>query len=342
MHTDKCVNPLGINRIQDVMKPVLVILELFGLFYTQRDNKIDAKETKDGSECVVEKKHSNKFKKMYCWVVLCCLAVSTLRYIPGFWTGASFVPGFTVLKVINASWFCQGLFSATVTLFNCHSGSWNDFFKLWNKAIQNAHCKGLCLLLKNLRRFAVICIIFAWVFWIFNVVGIFLMVFIFNTDFINSFTNPLPDNSAWRVILLLIHAYFSAISAFSIPLVLVCSKSIAGAFYLLSHRLSCAIKTNPTKFPANLEQLRRQHLELCNLVDILDRPMRILLVNLLTIYIFLACFNLYQLINSNNNLVNTMMMVMWLLTAYLGVGFVSWFAATVHEAVSNVLLLIRL
>ncbi|XP_055957044.1 uncharacterized protein LOC130012921, partial [Patella vulgata] len=46
--------------------------------------------------------------------------------------------------------------------------------------------------------------------------------------------------------------------------------------YIPGFWTGASFKTNPTKFPANLEQLRRQHLELCHLVDILDRPMRML------------------------------------------------------------------
>ncbi|XP_055956775.1 uncharacterized protein LOC126822381 isoform X3 [Patella vulgata] len=329
MDMDKPVKPPGMNKIQESMKPILVSLKLFGLFYDSTNNKIGVEDTQDlGSSA--EKKTLNKIlQKIYCWAVLCCLTISTLRHIPGFWTGAQ---GFTVPKVIFTTWSFQGVFSAILILFYCRNGTFAAYFRLWNKAIMDNKCICLGSLLTDLRRFSIICSVFAWGFWICNCVGVFLMVFIFNADFINSYTNPLPNNLIWKLILFLCHVYLSSIWVFSIALVLICSKSITNAFYLHSKNIGCVIKTNPKAFPEKLEMIRRKHLELCHLVDILDRPMRKLMVNVLGLNIFLACFILYQLINSSDTLLNTLMLMIWVLTAYLGLGSVSWFVAIVNEA----------
>ncbi|KAK6183511.1 hypothetical protein SNE40_010981 [Patella caerulea] len=329
---DKPVRPPGLHKIQESMKPILVSLKLFGLFYESTNNKIGVENTKYPGSSAEKKPRINAFKKIYCWTGLFCLTISTLRHIPGFWIGSAFVRGFTVHRVIITSWSFQGVVSAALILFYCRNGTFDAYFKLWNKAIMDTKCTCLGSLLKDLRRFSRICTVFAWAFWGINCVGVFLMVFIFNTDFINSYINPLPNNLIWKVMLFVFHVYLSAIWVFSIALVLICSRSISNAFYLHSKTIGCVMKTKPAVFSGRLEVMRQKHLELCHLVDILDRPMRMLLVNVLGVNIFLACFVLYQLINSSDTLLNTLMAVMWLLTAYLGMGSVSWFVAMVNEA----------
>ncbi|KAK6183509.1 hypothetical protein SNE40_010979 [Patella caerulea] len=329
---DKPVKPSGLNKIQESMKPILVSLKLFGLFYESTNNKIDVEDTQDPTSSIKKKTDGNIFQKIYCWVVLCCLTISTMRHIPGFWTGAAFIPGFTIPKVILTTWSFAGVFNAVLILFYCRNGTFDAYFKLWNKAIMDTKCTSLGSLLENLRRFSIICTVIAWGFWVCNIVGVFLMVFIFNTELVNAYGNPLPDNLIWKVILFVCQLNLTAIWFFSIALVLICSKSITDAFYLHSKTIGRLIKTNPTAFPERLKMIRRKHLELCHLVDILDRPMRKLMLTLLGVNIFVACFILYELINSSGTLLNILMMVVWVLTAYLGLGSVSWFVAVVNEA----------
>ena len=79
--------------------------------------------------------------------------------------------------------------------------------------------------------------------------------------------------------------------------------------------------------------LRRGHLELCKTIQAVDQCFRIALFLWISIYIAIGCVCAYILVKSSADAFALYVYIYWLMCDFFGLGFVTVYAALVHNEV---------
>ncbi|KAK6183507.1 hypothetical protein SNE40_010977 [Patella caerulea] len=305
------------NCVHDILRPLLKCMQLFGIYY----DKFERRSTSG---------RLFNFSKIYCVFAMVLIWINVLRYIPSFWVGFDYQPNQTVNRVIKQTWLLQCAITASIILWHCRKGSWDGFYYAWYGVITTG-CWSNHINKKTMkmRRICKLFLFLAIVYFIFNILSSLLAVTLFNSSV--WITNPFPPNVEIAIVILILELFDLAAWIFPVIYMIAICYCVKLAFSMVTMCLESSVQ-KLQGFPDDLNDIRLLHLKLCRMVEHLDKPVSIWIVNVVGCNIFLACFIMYDLVRNDQNVIAVLILkYSWLTNNILTVFITCWFIAAVNE-----------
>lgn len=326
--------------LTEILKPILISMKIFGLYHEgQSTQTLVVPLSKTSEPDKTNHRCSGVLRRLYSIIVLCVLAANILRFIPSFWVGYSYFAKSTVFRVISLGWlimcFCHCFLCYRMFEKPTHFKSAEQLFNLLVSDNLSNECK-MQPECQRLRRLVIILTCSAWVAALINFAAFIMFCFSdFASDFAAVIVNPFPSTIIFKILILIPTFYCCGAWLFPVVFQVILFYIVKVKFIQFKKALEKTVKEENTYFISQLKSYRLKHLQLCNLVSILEKDIQYLLITAVGIGIFLACFILYVLINSKGQgMMEIIVEIFWLVSQFLTVISISITAALVNSQVS--------
>ncbi|KAK7113526.1 gustatory receptor for sugar taste 64f-like [Littorina saxatilis] len=273
----------------------------------------------------------------FCLLVCFLTWFQFLRFLPSYWVSVEHHANLLQNRIIITFWYLQCALNATVMYKACsRQDQLQEFFRLSRDFCKkfpthrpNQHQ------VKRLRRRTTVTVAISWIFNVLNVLIVVVSFSELNEDFVRNtilFTDPFGTSIPSKVFAIFL--LFFASSSWTFPITFSCAAAsyVRLRFNTLTVNLETAVTGSKTYFPLELEVYRRQHLQLCACVRVLDRTLQRLIMTSYVTNVPLTCFIMYRLVVSPPQAFELGMLIFWLVVNCLNVFFISVWAALVHES----------
>ncbi|XP_050407229.1 uncharacterized protein LOC126822383 [Patella vulgata] len=303
--------------VHDILRPLLKCMQLFGMYYDRFGSGSTSHRL-------------SKFSKVYSVAVIVLVWINVLRYIPSFWVGFDYQPNHTVNRVIKQTWLLQCAVTTSILLWHCRKGTWNSFYNTWYGIITTGSWSNyINTKTKKMRRICKIFLFLGIIYFIFSIFSSLLSEILFNSSVM--LTNPFPANVESAIAIIIFELFDVAAWIFPGMFMIAMCYCLKLAFSMVKLCLESSVQ-KLQGFPDNLNDIRHIHLKLCRMVEHLDKPISLWIVNVVGCNVFLACFIMYDLVRSGQNeLVVIILKCSWLTNDILTVFITCWFMAAVNE-----------
>ena len=341
-HRSRTISPLDLAGSGDVNTcqilsdcvPLLRSMQLAGLFHRVTEQLEGATFS---SPLIMDKKDLRARKSGICQIlntvyhlfVLGLLWLNVLKiclsFKLAFWT--EFVPYLLNTRIVMVVWLAFCACNSSIFFYACRGDGAN--FLRCIKEIEFLR-REMCDRVKNapscyIRRKIVI---FTSLSWLFAFVNTALLCFgaLSSMDPTHSLykvlTNPFPPLPGYLTLFLIIHFYDACASVFPITVIGVISVVTKSAFKTLNVWVEQEVGEGKRE---GLEDIRRVHARLCELVADTDKEYRIFIAAICVTYVSLNCFLLYQMILVPMDTFFLCINVMWITTnfGYIGVTLIT-------------------
>ena len=282
--------------LQYNLKPLIKSLQFFGLYIPK--NIYNADSMDDSKKRLGFGKLGLQFFKVYAYVWLIISTFWLLRYIPSFWVGIDYKPGFTTIRIVQLSWMIQ---CYTNTIFILRASTSPDrlpaFYQHFNTILTDG-CSN-CIKMKpnciNVRTRVRVATSIAWIFFASNVT---IITFYTNRGLNVTVSDPFSSDVSYYVFLCI---GVWEVGAWIFPIVFNVGilNIVRFQFKSFAALLEKSMKENPNLVLTNIRQMRLKHVQLCKCVTILEKDIKYVIASVYVTTLFIACFIVFQMVTTS-------------------------------------------
>ena len=325
--------------LQETSRPLLLALRVFGLYHDPSEpSKIAPEHSFSAHRSGVKHTTFTYISTAYSGIITLVLLLNILRYIPAFFVGHEFNSELTVFRVIVAGYFFNCFLNTAILFFACHkSDRLNAFFGYYNKISTDEIARKLKIRTscpKLRRRVLLISLIAVGLVLLNTGGGLYVTFYDIKGGSATTFTNPFPTHFTTLAMVSIVTLYCSA--AWIIPVVFITTFASVLRYQLgvVTESIKDLMDTREKCVIKRLNDFRIKHLHFTRAIGLLDRDFKYLFATSYISSLWLCCFILYQLINSNDlPTVSAIIYGTWLASYLLIVISISIAAAHVNGQV---------
>ncbi|XP_025101953.1 uncharacterized protein LOC112568716 [Pomacea canaliculata] len=148
---------------------------------------------------------------------------------------------------------------------------------------------------------------------------------------------PFGKSIVSQVVNFIINVHLSMAWVFPIGFICLLCTVLRLQFQALTQAIQVCLSTSRSNLLRDLATFRRQHLQLCACVRVLDVVFRRLIMTSYVTNVPIICFLLYQLVTSNFDGLLSVCNIYWLINNAFCVVIISLYSAIVHEEAHSAL-----
>ena len=306
-------------EIYKQLRPLLICMRIFGLYF----KRTVGRNRKSKTECVA----------LFCGLINLVMICNVIRSFSVYRVGDMF-DAVLVQRVLFTIWSSECATKGLLLMWYCYKqNGLPQFFREWAVTCNNARIGSLALTM--MRKFIVLSVVFI----LFNSVGFTIIIMYVPVlgdiyhEVVWRHADQFEDQLVFKIVLGIFAVLNSSFSMFPVSLYVVLTLAISKQMKKFSNELETAISDN--EFHGNIQELRLRHMNLCNMVGILDRVFSPMIGAVFSANIPMFCLVLFTMVTSNNVHVSLVLInLFWLSFILLQMFIVSIAAAYVSVKVS--------
>ncbi|XP_067680009.1 gustatory receptor for sugar taste 64a-like [Haliotis asinina] len=323
--------------IEERMKPLLVSMKLFGIYFDPKQDDNTSGQLQNGRKRIPTRILAFIGHRQYCYMVLLLLWINFFRVIVGIFPPNETLP----FRVLNMSWYLQCTLNVSVMVFSCQKLSQlRSFYNYWDSLYKHNVTNQIGCGFKCPVKYLMFATSGGWVLFFINIAAAFTILFgnlSTSKDFLDDMLQPFPEET-WAVALqIILHVISSGAWVFPVIFLAVISRIIKDQFFIFRRILSKQIQEAGDHIPHCLPELRSRYMQLCEAVIIINRTFKWILGTSFFLQVFMACFNLYQMINRPQEMFTLFANSFWLGSGALIIILLTRSSSDVHEAAHSLL-----